>query len=123
MARLINEVFTQIRFIAQDERSESYRHSDEKIMAYFNSAVEDVRRIRPDLFLASAVSSLWEPIPTFTTDDLDNDTEIPIDTMYFSALVDYIAGHLDIEDDEFANDGRAIALLNRFAQKLIAKGA
>lgn len=127
MARTIAEAVLQIRQVVQDSREGSYRHDDDKIISYFNNAVADARRLRPDLFLVPSITpiqgSLWAQIPTFTADDISAGTVIPIPDMYFSPLVDYVAGTLGMEDDEFAVDGRAVALLNRFTQKLTAKGA
>ena len=127
MARTVAETVLQIRQIVQDSRDGFYRHDDDKVISYLNNAVADARRIRPDLFLVPSptpiVGTLWAPIPTFTADDIAAGTTIPIDDMYFSALVDYVAGTLGMEDDEYAVDGRAVALLNRFSQKLMAKGA
>ena len=104
----------------QDVREGNYRHSDEKMIRYFNSAISDARRIRPDLFLPTLIV----PPAMYTVADLaDPSTEFPIDGMYFTAIAEYIAGTIGLGDDEFAVDGRAVALLNRFTQKLTSRGA
>lgn len=123
MAWKISDAITQSRQIVQDTRSESYRHTDEKLIGYFNSAISDARKLRPDIFLTGVTASLWEPVPLYTVADLTNDTDFPLDQQYFTPVVDYVAGYIGMEDDEYAQDGRAVALLTRFAQKLTAKGA
>lgn len=124
MAWTIADAVLQARQIVQDTREESYRHSDAKLIGYFNSALADTRKLRPDIFLASGESdSLWDPIPIYTESDITNLTLFPLDQQYFTAVVDYIAGYVGMEDDEYAVDGRAAALINRFTQRLIAKGA
>lgn len=123
MAWTIADAITQARQIVQDTREASYRHSDEKLIGYFNSAVHDARKLRPDIFLTGSTASLWETIPLYSTTDLTDLTPFPLDPQYFTAVVDYIAGYIGMEDDEYSVDGRAAALVNRFAQKLVAKGA
>lgn len=133
MTWTIKDAIDVARDHLQDSRALSgigeYRHSDEKLMRFFNIAMSDARKLRPDLFLPD--------IPTaadvqYTVVDLGDPsalplpidpTPFPIDSMYFSPVAEYIAGIVGFGDDEFAVDGRAVALLNRFSQKLIGKGA
>lgn len=117
----ISDVITQAREILQDVipvgASNEPRHSDEKLIGYLNNALADARRLRPDLFLPD----LSLPTPFFTTAELGD--PFPIQDIYFTAVVEYIAGFTGMGDDEFAQDGRAATLLNRFTQKLTMKGA
>lgn len=117
MSWLISDAVASIREQLQDTRAGSYRYSDVKLLRYLNTAFSDVRRLRPDLFLPLL------DVPTFTETNLTTPTDFPIDGMYYSAVVDYVAGIVSLEEDEFSVDGRATVLLNRFAQKLIGKGA
>lgn len=116
----ISDAILQARQLVQDTRTASLRHSDEKLIGYFNSAMSDVRKLRPDLFLGTSSASLWTDIPFFTVSNLPDD--FPLDTQYFSPVVDYVAGMVGMEDDEYSNDGRAVGLQNRFAMKLSGKG-
>lgn len=117
---LLNDVIVQARQLVQDVRGPQFRHSDEKLVGYFNTAIADAFRLRPDLFMDSP-GSTWDDPPVFTASDMS--AQFPLDRRFFSPLVEYVAGMLDMENDEFANDGRAVALLNRFGQKLLGKGA
>lgn len=122
MARTIAEVIFQARLLLQDTRAESYRYSDAHLMHYFNSAMADARRLRADLFLdTETAGSTWESAPTFSVGQINS--TFPIDDGYFSAVAEYIVGLCNMEDDEFVVDGRAVALLNRFAQRLVGRGA
>lgn len=123
MTWTIADAITQARQIVQDTRETSYRHSDEKLIGYFNSAIADARKLRPDLFLGTSTASLWDTIPFFEVSDITDETAFPLDAQYFTAVVDYVAGYVGMEDDEYSVDGRAAALMNRFAQKLVSKGA
>lgn len=117
MSWLISDAIAVVRDQTQDTRSAAYRNSDVKLMRYFNTAISDMRRIRPDIFLPDLTAA----VPLYTDADLAD--AFPIDSMYFVALTDYIVGMIDMESDEFASDGRAMALLNRFTMKLIGQGA
>lgn len=117
MSWLISDAVASIREQLQDTRAGSYRYSDVKLLRYLNSAFSDVRRLRPDLLLPTL------DVPAFVEADLLTPTAFPIDGMYYSAIVDYVAGTVSLEEDEFSVDGRASTLLNRFTQKLISRGA
>jgi hypothetical protein len=114
MSLTIRNAFTQVRQTVQDV-DEPYRHSDDKLFGYFNDALGDIRRLRPDLFIGS-LDSTW-----VIYDDTNFDDPFPIDFTYFTTVIDYMASTVGIEDDEFANDGRAITLYQRFVTKLVGK--
>lgn len=119
MPRTILDAVTQARQIVQDELGD--RHPDAKVVSYLNNAISDARRLRPDLFLPDYLTS---PQVLYTESDLTGTPpDFPIDEGYFTAVVEYIAGFIGLGDDEFAQSDRAAALLNRFTQKLVAKGA
>lgn len=120
MAWTLNDAVVQVRQIVQDTRASSYRHSTAKIIGYLNNAFNDVRRLRPDLYVGAGTASTWEQVPIYTEADLSD--PFPIDPQYFTAVVQYAAGWIGLEDDEFANSGRAVALLQRFAGQLVSKG-
>lgn len=118
MPRTILDAVTQARELVQDVDAD--RHTDVKVVGYLNNAISDARRLRPDLFLPDYLTN---PQVLYTAGDLASPPDFPIDEGYFTAVVEYIAGFIGLGDDEFANDTRAAALLNRFAQKLVGKAA
>jgi hypothetical protein len=120
MAWTINDAVYQVRQIVQDTRSTSYRHPTEKIIGYINNAINDARRLRPDLFIGTGTASTWDPVPIYSINDIN--VPFPMDPQYFTAVVNYAAGWLGLEDDEFANNGRAVTLFQRFAAQLVSKG-
>jgi hypothetical protein len=124
----IKDAIDQARDHIQDTREDCERHSDAKLIRFFNSAIADARKLRPDLFLPN----ISDPVDLYTVADLGDpdalptpieSTAFPLDPMYFTAVTEYVAGLVGVGDDEFAVEGRAILLLNRFSQKLISKGA
>lgn len=115
MGYTIADSITRSRQIVQD-LAIPYRHSDDKLLGYFNDALSDVRRLRPDYFIGTMNT------PTFY--DSSNLTDpFPIDYTIFTAITAFIAGMVGLEDDEFAQDGRAETLHNRFIVKLTGKFA
>ena len=112
----ISDVITEARQIVQDVKT-PYRHSDDKVYAYLNSAINDTKRLRADLFLPSTAAA---PI-SYTSDD--GDLPFPIDLSYFTTIVDFIAARIGLEDDEFAVGGRAVLLQQMFIAKLTGKTA
>ena len=124
MAFSIKDLIHQARDIVQDTGMEfdyaGDRHTDAKLIRYLNTALADAYRMRPDLFFPGVHARV---VPTFAVSDITDGTLWPFDPTYFSAFAEYIAGYVGLSDDEFAQDGRAVSLLNRFSQKLLAKGA
>jgi hypothetical protein len=109
---LISDVIDQSRYLLQDRR-EPYRHSDDELLAYFNNAVAEAYRIRPDLFLG-----LNYTLTAYTSANLTDD--FPLAPFYAPQFIVYIAGFADLSNDEYATDGRAVALLNKFTAGLLS---
>lgn len=112
MARTVGNVILAARALIQDER-EPYRVPDAQMAGYVSEALSEARRLRPDLFLAT----LRDTIPLYTAADLA--TSIPLPDMVFPQVVNYVAGRTDLREDTFAQDGRAITLLQAFGVALV----
>lgn len=113
----ISDVLWQARTVLMDTRGAevTQRYTDQRLLDCYNIGVADAYRLRPDLFLPD----LTIPPPRATTTDED----FPLDDQFMSGFIDYVVGYISMGDDEFVVEGRAQLLLNRFAQKLITKGA
>lgn len=115
---LISDAIKQARYIIQDERAGSYRHSDTKLLDYFNAAVVVAWNIRPDVFrLDKVTGSLWRSCPRFT----DSFEAFPLEDQFFQAFVVYMAGMIGLGDDEYANDGRAVTLVGHLERTLVGR--
>lgn len=111
MTRTVGNIITAARGILQDEMT-PYRYSDAALALYISEAVGEARRVRPDLFLSS-----WrQSIPLYTA--ADTDTLIPLPDFLTAQVVNYVVGRTDLREDEFSQDGRAIALMNAFGVAL-----
>ena len=100
------------RNLLQDQ-TEDYRHTDDKLVSYYNHALIETNRIRPDLFLQTA-----GVVTKYTSADISAETAFPIVDFYITPVADYIAGMAELEDDEFAVDGRAVVLMQVFKAAL-----
>lgn len=124
MAFGVADLILQAREIIQDTGMDfdgrGDRHSDAKLIRILNTALADAYRLRADLFFPNAGDRV---VPFYTTTDITNNTLFAVEDPFFSPFVDYVAGYVALGDDEFAENSRAVSLLNRFSQKLLAKGA
>ena len=105
------EFIRQTRALLQDTQ-EPFRYSSVDIVAYVNNSLNQARRYRPDLFR----SYVGQPLPVMDLAELT--AVIPIDDMYFSPLIDYVAGDCSARDDEFVTGERYNQLMTRFLSAL-----
>jgi hypothetical protein len=108
----ISDVIDGARRILQDTLA-PYRNEDADLLNAFNMAMHETYRIRPDLFL-----SVGYTYTTYTSSDLDEN--FPLSEFMIPQFQSYIAGFIELADDEFATDGRAIALMNKFTTGLLS---
>lgn len=130
MAWTVGDVLIQAREIIQDEGrydtlgnlAAPQRHSDAKLLRYVNSALSEVRRLRPDAYIgddtAGTIVNLDATIENISTDD-----PFPIEEQFFLSFVEFVAGMVGLGDDEYAQDGRAVNLINAFKINLVGTGA
>lgn len=111
MARTIGQVVASARAIVQDVRP-PYRYTDNDLAGYVAEALTEARRVRPDLF----IGSLRAAVPVYTASDFD--TNIPLPDSYFGQIVNYVAGRVDLREDSFSQDGRALTLIQAFGVSL-----
>lgn len=91
------------------------RYSDEDLIQAFNSALLEARAKRPDAFLATG---LRVSVPQFVMPD-DQAEVFPLDPIFYPLCVNYIVGKSELREDEFAAEGRAVAMLNKFVTGLL----
>lgn len=114
--RSIKEMVEDARVLLQDTRS-PFRYRQSELVTNLNSALMQARRLRPDLFIGRFGKEDF----AYTADRLEE--PFPLPAWYSEAFVEYMVGRAELRDDEFTNEGRAIALMNRFSSKLQAMGA
>jgi hypothetical protein len=114
--RSVANLLARVRQVLQDEDQENYRYPTSDLVGYYNDAMFETQRLRPDLFIGK-----WDAIPQV---DEASDTDYSVvdfalSPIYFLAVVDFVAGRTELRDDEFAVDGRAMTLMNSLSQKLM----
>jgi len=113
-------ILSQARSILQDRKA-PYRYSEEELTEALNTALSEIRRLRPDAFAGTFTAGTT---PQYSTDPspvpplLPLDADWPVDDMFFSPTVSYVSGYAELRDDEFTEDSRATSLLQRFALQL-----
>lgn len=91
-----------------------YRYSDADMIAAFNGAMLEARAKRPDLFLRIGLRT---PVARYTTGDLEK--PFPLDLNVYDAFIYYLVGRAELREDTFSNDGRAVAMMNKFVSQLM----
>lgn len=115
MARTVGQVVDAARVLVQDV-AQPYRYDTRTLAGYVSEAMAEARRARPDLFLGT----LRSPLPIYTEADVL--VAIPLPDSYFSQVVNYVVGRTDLREDAFAQDGRAITLIQAFGVSLTGGG-
>ena len=90
-----------------------YRYTDADLIAAFNGAMLETRAKRPDLFLALGLRST---VPRFAASDMGK--PFPLDLSVYDAFVYFLVGRMELREDTFATDGRAVTMMNKFVSQL-----
>ena len=106
----VADYITAVRALLQDT-IETYRYSDADLIAALNYGILEMRRLRPDLLSSYFATSL----PTYSA----SGDYVDVDPQYRMSLVYYIAGHLQLRDDENTQDARAAIFLNKFTSQML----
>ena len=110
----VGQYLEETRRLLQDEII-PYRYPDDDLVDAMNIGLLEARRLRADLFLP-----LFD-LPYFTpSGTIDIAAPVSLDPMYRSALVYYIAGRMQLRDDESTTDQRASALITKFTAQLLS---
>lgn len=102
-----NQIIDSARVDLQD--ADKVRYTDAQLLEYANDGVLEAFRIRPDFRLGSYTSAYQTYIGT---------NEVPIPATYQMLLKSYIVARAEFRDDEYAQDGRALAFLGRYERGL-----
>lgn len=104
----VQKILDSARRLLQD-RIVPYRYANEELIAALNEGVLEARRLRPDLFL-----------PAYTLPEyVATSDAVALPDMYRPAFVMYVAGRIQMSDDEDTQDSRAAAFMNTFTAKLL----
>ena len=104
----INDYIDEARVLQQDT-VEEYRNAHAERLSYVNQGLQQMRRLRPDLFIGRTT-------PNFQALD---EAEVALDELYRQTLLFYIVGMAQLRDEEDTTDARSAAFLNLFSSQLV----
>lgn len=123
VAKTYQDVITEARVLLQDTDSAGYRYSDANLIAILNRGIQAVARVRPDACYDLYSDNSLE-VPELVESDPSSDQVIFTDPFgfemqFFNPLVSYLIGIAELVDDEYAEDGRAMMLLQAFKAEVL----
>jgi hypothetical protein len=113
MLETIGQVVTEARRLLQDEVA-PFRYPDADLVDALNLAVLDARRLRPDLFLPQFELPYYSPSGT-----IDMGQKFPVEPQFRLPFIFFIAGRMEMRDDEQTQDTRAVAFITTWRQQLV----
>jgi hypothetical protein len=126
-AKSLDDAVNEVRMVINDNDPDGYRFTQLQVIQKINTALREVYRYRPDAYVGNfqqGILSTNSPI-TFAVSDLGLNPATPFpldDRLFFAPVVFYVVGLLDLTDDEFADDNRAMTVLTAFRNELIGPG-
>lgn len=116
MSFSVDDVLAAARDLLQDD--EKVRYNDVRLIRALNLAISNMRRVRPDIV------ALWQSIPNYpyTSGTVGGGVLLPVDDQFFDPLVSFVAGWVEMADDEFTIDNRANTLITRFSSQITLGG-
>ena len=105
---LASDVVYEARVHLQDERGPPFRYTDEQLLEYVHNFQMEALRVRPDLFIGSGYTATAPAL---------SDTLV-VEDQFKAAAVYYVTGHALLREDEYSDDGRAVALIGRSTAQL-----
>lgn len=136
VTKTIDNCIAEVRQVLNDMQA-PYRYSDAWMISILNTALREVYRLRPDAYIGNFTTGVLSAnlAPTYSTSDLQvingvanptpptPATPFPIDDrLFFGPVTFYVAGRIEINDDQFADNNRAMTLMQAFRAELVGVG-
>lgn len=118
----VQDMVTAARSLLQDAVS-PYRYPDVDLLMALSLAMSEARRLRPDFFLGID----YVPVFSNAADTEDDPTEeasiaFYIPDFYRAPVLYFVVGYVQLRDEEDTQDPRALGLMGKFSQQLLALG-
>jgi hypothetical protein len=115
--RTVGALLAEAREVLNDTLpiSGAPRFTDSNLVNILNEALLEVRAKRPDAFLTYG---LRLALPKYQM-PADVDQVFPIEDQFYSPLLFYLVGRAELIEDTFADNGRAVTLMNKFVSQLL----
>ncbi len=119
MAKTYQNLIDEARTLNQDTVVDSYRNEDPVYLDKLNRALQELARIRPDAFWSTYDDVIDDiTVPELTDTDLDDFFEPPM--QFYFPVVAFVVGQIEMIEDEFSADGRAMAMLGTFKASVVS---
>lgn len=123
----LDDAVNEIRMLINDLDLTAPRFTQTQVLDKVNTALLEVYRYRPDAYIGNfqqGILSQNQPTTYVSTDlGLNPPTPWPLDIrLFFAPVIMYVVGLLDLTDDEFADDNRAMTVIQAFRNMLIGPG-
>lgn len=102
----VADYLTTARTLLQDTFAGSYRYSDAELVTGLNLGLQEVFRLRPDMYIGTV------PSPNYSAASAG--TPVVLDVRYRTALLYYVCGHAQMRDEEQTEDARTAGFMNKF---------
>jgi len=118
-----SDLLTEVREIVQDTATD--RFSDALLRRHLNRGIRDMSRIRPDAFWdlydanSLKVPEVIAAGETPTGTQITEDSEFQFEPQFWTPLVSYVVGSVEMIEDEYTLEGRAERMLAIFRGTLI----
>lgn len=106
----VGDIVSESRILLQDTETGNYRWSDTMLYQALCEGMLETKRVRPDFFRGTY------PTPQYSVVDINTVIDYPEE--YRPALIDFVCGRIQLQDDEATDDTRAQVFLKTFATKL-----
>lgn len=117
MAKTYQTAIDEARTIAQDTDADGYRHANLVYIDKLNRALQELARLRPDAFWSTFVTD-DVVVPEVTPSNLADAFPTPL--QFYHPVIYFMVGSIEMIDDEFATDGRAMMLLSAFKTSVVS---
>lgn len=101
----VADYITDARTLLQD-KVQPYRYDDASLITALNTTMLDTLRLRPDLFPLG--------VPSFTTDDITDDTLVQVEEPFRLAVEHGLMAHALTRDQEDIQDQKAATFFATF---------
>ncbi len=117
-SRTVGQLITEARQLLNDTIpiSGEPRFPDEELVAALNDAYLQLRDKRPDAFLNYG---LRKAVPAYLL-PRDDELVFTTDDKFYPALLFYVVGRSEITEDTYADNGRAVAMMNKFVNQILS---
>lgn len=126
MAKTYQDLITEARQLVNDSL-EPYRDETSVYVAHVNRALQEIGRIRPDAFFdLFEENSLNVPLliesgfPEYEDNEISLGADFQPEMQFYGPVIAYLVGMIELKEDEFSEDSRAIAMLTAFRNSLLS---